>query len=403
MRNKSKIIIPIIVIAILLALVLTTVFIYFSTPTYIVSFDPNGGSMSITQTEVRLGESYSLPRPTREGYTFYGWYYNGELIVEDGVRWEIEENIALVATWVVTFGDYHLEAEGDGYAVTEFKGTPAKEIIVPQSINDKPIVSIKDTAFDKLKNTYAKATYSQVTVCVPTGCVVNAGAIDIGKKVKAVEYDLVDGEFIYKIVDNSLTLVACKSDFKLNVIVPQTYKGMQVTGIGANAFEYTKELLDQTSMSFTSLFLPLSIKTVGENAFANCHGLKVSMCTMADGKFKEVSDLSILFAWSETVTIEEGNANLLDVATQVRPAFGWSAYTSALYYVKLDANGGTVVSGIELRRNASYELPIPVREGYTFDGWYYGETEIEQSGEKWGYAKHIRLTAKWIENEKEGD
>ncbi len=315
MHRKSKIIIPIIVIAILLALVAITAFIYFSTPTFVVSFDPDGGNMSTTQIEVRLGESYSLPRPTKVGYTFYGWYYNGKLINENGNIWEIEENITLVAKWKISYGDFVFDVGSDG-----------------------------------------------------------------------------------------LILVDCKSTFKSNVIVPDSYNGMPVVAIADGAFENTTKLINQESMSFTTLFLPLSIKSIGANAFASCQGLKVSMYTSVDGEFKEISDLGTLFAWSETVMIGEGNSHLLDVATQVRPAFGWFAYTSALYYVKLDANGGTLEeNGKELRRNKSYELPIPVRDGFVFDGWYYGETKIEPSGANWGYAKHMRLIAKWIENEKEGD
>ncbi len=41
---------------------------------YLVTFDPNGGTVSTTSKEVTIGQKYgSLPTPTREGYTFKGW------------------------------------------------------------------------------------------------------------------------------------------------------------------------------------------------------------------------------------------------------------------------------------------------------------------------------------------
>ena len=48
---------------------------------YIVTFDPNGGTLSETSKEVSYHEPYgNLPTPTKEGYTFMGWngrnYYN---------------------------------------------------------------------------------------------------------------------------------------------------------------------------------------------------------------------------------------------------------------------------------------------------------------------------------------
>ena len=85
---------------------------------------------------------------------------------------------------------------------------------------------------------------------------------------------------------------------------------------------------------------------------------------------------------------------------QVRAAFGWSIYTAATFYVRFDAVGGELIDGandMKIKRNASYELPTPVREGYTFEGWYYGDTLISQSG-NWGYTKHMELIAHWTEN-----
>ena len=44
---------------------------------YIVTFDPNGGTVSEASKEVSYHEPYGqLPTPTREGYTFMGWRKN---------------------------------------------------------------------------------------------------------------------------------------------------------------------------------------------------------------------------------------------------------------------------------------------------------------------------------------
>lgn len=49
---------------------------------YIVTFDPNGGTVSQTTKEVSYHEPYgSLPTPTREGYTFMGW--NGKNMFDE--------------------------------------------------------------------------------------------------------------------------------------------------------------------------------------------------------------------------------------------------------------------------------------------------------------------------------
>lgn len=46
---------------------------------YVVTFDPNGGSVEPTSATVTFGSKYgTLPTPTRYGYEFYGWYTEAE-------------------------------------------------------------------------------------------------------------------------------------------------------------------------------------------------------------------------------------------------------------------------------------------------------------------------------------
>ena len=52
----------------------------------------------------------------------------------------------------------------------------------------------------------------------------------------------------------------------------------------------------------------------------------------------------------------------------------WAANT---YTVTLDANGGTVTpETLSVSTDESYTLPVPTRSGYTFTGWFLGETQI---------------------------
>lgn len=56
---------------------------------YVVTFDPDGGTLSETSKEVSYHEPYgSLPTPTREGYTFLGWH--GKNII-DKLKSGVEE------------------------------------------------------------------------------------------------------------------------------------------------------------------------------------------------------------------------------------------------------------------------------------------------------------------------
>ena len=79
--------------------ILVAIFIYslfFSRPTYKVTFDSNGGTAVVSQ-EIKKGEVVSQPKnPEREGFTFIGW-------VVDGSRYDFSTkpsgNITITAVW----------------------------------------------------------------------------------------------------------------------------------------------------------------------------------------------------------------------------------------------------------------------------------------------------------------
>ncbi len=69
--------------------------------TYTVTFDAAGGSVSSASTTVKYGEKPTLPTPTRSGYTFLNWQYNG-VAITGNENWSIDEadgTVKLVATW----------------------------------------------------------------------------------------------------------------------------------------------------------------------------------------------------------------------------------------------------------------------------------------------------------------
>ena len=67
------------------------------------------------------------------------------------------------------------------------------------------------------------------------------------------------------------------------------------------------------------------------------------------------------------------------------------------FTVSFDSNGGSSVEAIEVEKDQKAAAPVtPTRDGYTFDGWYYGE-------EKWSFVGYVvtenmTLVAKWTPN-----
>lgn len=103
---------------------------YKSLPTYTVSLNANGGSVSPSAITVRQGSTYGdLPQPTRTGYTFAGWYTaaTGGTQVKATYGLSVNANHTLYAHWTAngsiasgtwnsvmtaSSGSWKLDAEG---------------------------------------------------------------------------------------------------------------------------------------------------------------------------------------------------------------------------------------------------------------------------------------------------
>ena len=94
-----------------------------TTPTYTVTFDANGGTVSPTSgtTRVEDGRLADLPTPTRDGYTFDGWWTaatDGDSVAISNVY---SGNTNIYARW--TLNTYKVAFDANGGSVTPDTGT----------------------------------------------------------------------------------------------------------------------------------------------------------------------------------------------------------------------------------------------------------------------------------------
>ncbi len=65
--------------------------------TYVITFDADGGSLSVTEQTVTFNGAYTLPTPTKKGFIFLGWY-DGETEYTGGT-WTTAKEVTLKAKW----------------------------------------------------------------------------------------------------------------------------------------------------------------------------------------------------------------------------------------------------------------------------------------------------------------
>ena len=111
--------------------------------TYTVTFDPNGGeldSQDLTKPVTFDSEYGELPIPTKEGYTFQGWYtddsFTEKITEEDTLT--TATNQTLIARWLIIPGEITKDDIDDNYLDTNISNDDEELIsIIPVSDDDE--------------------------------------------------------------------------------------------------------------------------------------------------------------------------------------------------------------------------------------------------------------------------
>ena len=76
----------------------------------------------------------------------------------------------------------------------------------------------------------------------------------------------------------------------------------------------------------------------------------------------------------------------------------YAKYSPLKYYVMFNVAGGEAINAMEVTYNSAYELPTPVKAGYTFMGWTLDGQEFATTG-TYSKSATIQVTATWAVNE----
>ena len=220
-----------------------------------ITFDSDGGS-SIESQGVKKGNNATKPNdPTKEGYTFLGWYYdNKEWNFIDDV---VTDNITLVAKWQCHF---RYEVRNKAVTITSLTNTSSTHIVIPSTIDKKKVTSIGNGAF--------KNCTSFTTITIP--------------------------DSVINISDNAF--MGCTS--LTNITIPNS-----VTSIGNYAFR------DCTSLA--SIIIPSSVSRIFGCAFMGCTSLTSvtisnGVTQIGPGTFSYCTSLTDITIPNSVTSIEDG-------------------------------------------------------------------------------------------------
>ena len=350
-------------------------------PTYTVTFD-DGVNEPTTQT-VTDGEKATKPAdPTRTGYTFAGWFAEGAETAYDFDA-AVTGNLTLTARWTANAYTVTFNANG-GTVATESKdvtfGAAYGELPTPTRTG-YDFAGWQDESGNEVTASTVFSTADNMTLTAQWAAKTFNVTFDAGEAVsdpaaQTVTYGTAYGQL--PTVSRDGYTFAGWYDGEEQVTAATVFDGTADVTLTARwtantytvTFDANGGTVDpaSTTVTFGEAFGTLPTPTRDGYAFA--------------GWFLGEDSVS-----STTTYTTVGDAELV------------AHWTANAYSVRLDANGGAVnPEVITVTYDAAYgTLPEPTRDGYTFQGWFDGQTEVTSETIFKG-GDGVTLIAQWTAN-----
>ena len=257
----------------------------FSANSYTATLDVNSGNpLKKSEFTIVYGSPFDFPVPSRNGYTFLGWF-DGETEVGDFSNWTYAENKAFTAKWAVNenLSNFTFTSTETTLTITGVIDKTVTEIIIPENVtkidqldvgngaisncfklekivvddNNKTYCSVDGVLYDKEKTNILHVPYAL------------KGDITIPYGISKIRFRAFASRGITNvIIPESVTFIdsnAFESNKLANLIIPSS-----VTSIGMQAFAYNK---------LTSLIIHDGVTSIGNQAFAFN---KLTSCVIPD-------------------------------------------------------------------------------------------------------------------------
>ena len=423
---------------------------------YTVTFNPDGGEVTPTSKKVQNEGKYGeLPTPTKTGYTFNGWYNTAGTKIESTTTVNITSNETLTARWNAVKTTLTVNPNGGTWEGSTTTQTFTQEYNTTKNIanptapkgytikfdgnggNTEQGEIIQSKTFDKWtltdgktlsgttytfkdKNETIKANYIDNSITLPT--VTKAGATFKGWYTSKTGGTKVgDVGATYK-ATNNVTLYAQWEEVKYTLTIDP--KGGTING------STNKKTVEGGYNSTTEVETPVApnkYKVTLDNEGNKTDIMQTT--TFAGWKVKTgtgtISNSTYTFGTDNgeiEATYTENNVELPTLEKEGYTFDGW--YTEKTGGTKINTKYVTPVEDVTLyahwianeytitfnprsgatldttSKNVTYnqpygELPTPIKEGYTFIGWFDSNNNKIESDTIVKITKNSTLTAKY--------
>ena len=359
---------------------------------YTIRLDANGGTTENQTVSTTFDAAYTLPIPTRKGYTFLGWF-DGETAVSDGVYTRAED-INLTASW-----------KANQYKVT-YKDVETRPIQVTvyvdyrsAELENETIVLVsgdqlqKNDLTSKYKDGYIFRGWFTDAQCTKLyrfdTPITEDMTLYAGWQANADTYTgslTLEGQYGYYRVDR-----AYEYSSSLNTVEINSYTGtfdyryvyLIAHETGTHTIYYKAQNRYQSiRFRFNNL---TQHEFIGNRSWSSdYYGYQKVTFQCNEG---DVIAVALWFGTSSNAYVDMYFEGFTDIETNAAPVD--IPKGNELAYTESSDHEISVTYGSE------YALPVPVRKGYTFVGWSKDGQPIELEDGCWSIDEDVTLTALW--------
>ncbi len=356
-----------------------TVYAKATANTYTITYDAGEGAVAPAPQDVTYDSEVTLATPTRDGYDFTGWTYNGNIVLNG--TWTIAQSVTLVAQWV--------EVQVNTYSVTFMQAGQMVQVF--EDIEE-------NTAFTNIPETQAKKGYTVVWNPEHLASLANITANVV------VEAIATPNTYTLKYYASGGTVsTASKTvtyDSAIGEMAIPERPGYIFDGWGYSGTIYTATSIWNiaSNATFTAQWTDnrenVSVTFINTDGNASVTTLKSGDPLMDIPTVKEKTGYTVDTKWysDQACTVEASFESITEIMTVYAKA------TANVYTITYDAGEGTVApASQDVTYDSEVTLATPTRDGYNFSGWVLEGTTTAVLGGKWTIAQNVTLVAQWVE------
>lgn len=419
--------------------------------TCIISFDGAGGSFNGTdELQIKFGSPITLPTATRTGYTFLGWYYQGERFTDSVLDYnKHSQEMTLVAKWEAKTCAITFDPNGGSLSSGTTRNVKYDSYVSLPTPTKKGFVfsgwyynniRVYDGSWKYTDSVKLVAKWSSQSYTINYNL---EGGVNNSKNPS--HYDSGSTTPIYEPTREGYTFAGWRSNLSSTLnksySIPLGTTGNITLTAYWTALTYTitydvngGDALSSTKQTVTyGNYETLKKPTRPGYVFV---GWYKGTTKVTDGTWKIASNVSLVAKWEVNYnvqyTVQHYYENLENdyfklvyeevltgstnetICPSLRPQTGFKSpslqvvninpdgstlvtyfYTRNRYTITFMSNGGSSISSMIVKHGESFKLPTPSRSGYWFSGWYKDRNYSQRFYDYTGVTQNLTLYARW--------